>query len=555
MDSNIRITGEAGQGVQTVGSLLTAAFAAMGLHVYSTQSYMSRIRGGVNSCDIRISDTELFSPREKADLLVALNAESLGVYRGTLASGGAILFDGATADGVISLDMAHAAKEAGGTKLMSNTVAAGAALTLLGYDVEALSGLLEKQFRKKGEDIVKANIACAKKGAEAVAGRKGVVKAPAANGRPFGVVTSGGNAVGLSAAVSGVKVASSYPMTPSTAVFNFLAGAGDKYGIVVEQAEDEIAAVNLICGATYAGVPAMTTTSGGGFALMVEGLALAGMLELPVFILLSQRPGPATGLPTRTAQEDLLFAVNAGHGVFTRAIFAPGGIAQAYDLTRRALETAHKFQTPAIIMTDQFLIDLEKNIPALSDKYDPIDRRILENPPADYERYEITADGISPRALPGGGVFVVVDSDEHTTDGHLTEDLEVRIRMQDKRLRKSNGILAESLAPEVYPDPADSDEALVCWGSTYGPCREAVDILKARGRKVCMVHFAQVWPIDPAKAAPVLKGRKVTAVEGNCNAQLALLLKQAGVLDDYKTILRYDGLPFTAEYIVREAER
>jgi 2-oxoglutarate ferredoxin oxidoreductase subunit alpha len=533
--------------------MLTSALASVGLHVYSTQSYMSRVRGGVNSYDIRISDRVLFSPREKADLLVALNEESLESERGGVAEGGVVVYDGKSAEGVtIGFDMADAAKSAGGTPQMANSIAAGVAFTLLGLDTDSLCKVLFDLFGKKKPDVAELNCVCARKGAELAAQWRGLVKPPP-RGAPSGEVISGSDAIGLSAAVSGVKVVCSYPMTPSTGAFTQLAALADEYGIVVEQAEDEIAAINMVCGAAFAGVPAMTTTSGGGFALMVEGLSLSGMLELPAVILLSQRPGPATGLPTRTAQQDLHFAVFAGHGEFARAVYAPGTIAQGYELMRVTLETAHRYQTPAIIMVDQFITDLQQNVPAPGRAPDPIDRRILEKPPADYVRYEVTDDGVSPRAIPGSGAFVVVDSDEHTPDGHITEDLNVRVIMQDKRMRKAAGLLAETLDPEIYPAPAA--EVFLCWGSTYGPCREAVDILRSRGRDVCLAHYPQVWPIDPAKASAPLKGRKVTAVEGSFGAQFAALLKMAGALGDYSEITRYDGLPFTAEYIVREAEK
>ncbi len=547
MDTNIRICGEAGQGVQTTGNLLIRALAAGGVHVLGSQSYMSRIRGGANSFDIRVSDRELFSPRASADLVIALTDEALEHFRGGAGAGALIVFDGeGDSKGALGLPLTGAAREAGGSALMVNTVAAGAALALLGYGIDGLKEMLTAQFGKKGDEVVAANVACAERGAELVADRRGAVAAPAA-AESFGAVTSGSEAVGLGAAVSGVKVTASYPMTPSTGVFTFLAQHADEYGIVVEQAEDEIAAINMICGAAYAGAPAMTTTSGGGFALMGEGLSLAGMLELPVLVMDSQRPGPATGLPTRTGQEDLKMVVHSGHGEFPRAVFAPGTHRQCYDLARRALETAHRFQTPVVLMIDQFLADLQKNVAPLPSAPDPIDRCVLTDPPADYRRYAVTESGVSPRALPGSGPFVLADSDEHTEDGHITEDLDVRIRLQDKRMRKGRAMAAEVMDPEVYPAPAA--EVLLSWGSSYGPCREAVDVLREGGREVCAVHFPQVWPINAAAAKRHLEGRKVFAVEGNATAQFADLLRAAGALEDFQPLVRYDGLPFTGEEI------
>jgi len=296
MDTNVVICGEAGQGVQTVGALLLNALTAMGLHVYGTQSYHSRIRGGENNFDVRISDKELFSAREKVDLMVALTEEGLENNRNRVAEEGIIVFDG-RADGVISLDLAEAASAAGGSKQMANSVALGVIMTIQGYETGELEKLIEKQFGKKGEDVVSQNISCVKKGVELIEDRKGSVEAPGTS-EPAGEAVNGAQVIGLAADTAGVKVVCSYPMSPSTGVFTYLAGVSDKYRIAVEQAEDEIAAINVVCGATYAGVPAMTTTSGGGFALMAEGLSLAGMMELPAVIMIGQRPGPSTGLPT-----------------------------------------------------------------------------------------------------------------------------------------------------------------------------------------------------------------------------------------------------------------
>jgi len=546
MEANIRIAGEAGQGVQSAGELLTSAFHEMGLHVFSTQSYMSRIRGGVNSFDIRISDEELHSGREECDILAALTAESFAAEIGKVSRGGVAALDGDAGPDALSLDMTGAAKEAGGARMVGS-VAAGIVFALLGYDSAALKKMMEKAYEKKGPEAVAGNEAAAEKGAAMAEGHRGIIRTPQPSARS-GELYSGSEAVGLGAATAGVKVVCSYPMTPSTGALTYLASVADRYRIVVEQAEDEICAANLICGAAYAGAAAMTTTSGGGFALMAEGLSLAGMLELPIVIMLSQRPGPATGLPTRTGQEDLLFAVHAGHGEFPKIIYAPGTIGQAYEMTRRAFESAHKFQTPAIVMTDQFLTDAKKNIPELPAELDLVDRHIEKAPSADYVRYAVTDSGVSPRALPGGEAFVVCASDEHTEDGHLTEDLTARKAMQDKRMRKAALAAAEAMPPEFYPEPEET--VLLCWGSTYGPCREAVDILRAKGRKVCMAHFAQVWPVW-AGAGGALEGRRVVSVEGNSTAQFALLLRQCGAISQFDSILRYDGLPFTGAEIAR----
>ncbi len=566
MDLLIRIAGEAGQGVQTTGNLLVSAFAEMGLHVFAIKSYMSRIRGGLNWFDVRIGDAALYAGREEADVLVALTDEALDTLQPHVTDGGAVLFDADPDDedadapeGCLCIPLTDIAKETGGSAVMANAVAAGAVFALLEYDLSALTDYFSTAFKKKGEETIEANTTCAEAGAERVGDAAGSVDAPQPEGEAVSIA-GGTDAVGLAAATAGVKFANAYPMTPATGVLTYLAGVDEQYGMVVEQAEDEIAAVNMVCGATYAGVPALTMTSGGGFALMAEGLSLAGILELPLVIVLAQRPGPATGLPTRTAQQDLLFALHAGHGEFPRAVFAPGTPEQAYDLTRRALETAHKYQAPVLLMTDQYLADLVMDTPPLDDSVRPIDRYIVTDAGADYVRYAVTDDGISPRAVPGGEAMVVVDSDVHTEDGHITEDLEAHLRLQEKRMRKLEGMRAEALPPDRY-GPEDADHLLLCWGSTWGPCREAVDMLNENGGRAAMLHFPQVWPLD-ADAVKKAVGSggdeggpdRITVVEGNQTGQFRTVLSEAGIALEAESLTKYDGLPFTAADIVERIQ-
>lgn len=553
MELNIRIAGEAGQGIQTTGELLVDAFASMGLWVFATQSYMSRIRGGLNWYDVRVADYRITSSREDADILVALTEEALATLRPEVVEGGLILFDGDEAEDAVAINFTKIARDEGGSEVMANSVAGGAIFAMLGYDLAPLEALLEATFHKKGEQVVEANRTLVRRGAELTGEQAASVAAPQPADAPRQAL-DGTEATGLSAAVSGVKFVASYPMTPSTGVFTFLAQHADEYRIVVEQAEDEVAAINFVCGATYAGVPALTTTSGGGLALMSEGLSLAGMLELPAVIMLGMRPAPATGLPTRTAQGDLLFALRTGHGEFPRALFAPGHPQQAYELMRRTLETAHRFQTPCIFMTDQYLQDLKLNAEPLDATYHPIDRSIVEAGEG-YRRYEITDSGVSSRAIPGGEAFVVVDSDEHDEEGHITEDLEVAQAMMDKRRRKFDGMVAEALPPELYRDEDHALTLLICWGSTWLPCREAVDLLRMRGHSVAMLHFAQLWPLNREAVRERLGTReRVICVEGNAWGQLASVLREQGIIGEVELLTRYDGLPFTAMEIAARVE-
>ncbi|MCA1808702.1 MAG: 2-oxoacid:acceptor oxidoreductase family protein [Lentisphaerae bacterium] len=502
-DILIRIAGEAGQGVDTTGNMLLGGLSGLGVHLLSTQSFMSRIRGGLNWCDLRVSERECFAGKEQADLLVSFTEVSGEVLSQNIASGGTHLHNceaASTAD-IVSLHATEIAKKLTGSALAANSVMAGAVFALLGYPVDTLCAYLEKSFGPKGRDLADANAKCARAGHSHI-GEAGLwerLHAPPQSGSMAGQLWSGAAALGLGAATAGVKFVAAYPMSPSTATLGWLAEKADLYGILVEQAEDEIAAINMVCGATYAGVPALTTTSGGGFALMAEGLSLAGMMELPAVVVIAQRPGPATGMPTRTAQQDLQFALRAGHGEFPRAIYAPGTVAQCYSLMRMALQTAHRHQTPALLLTDQFLQDMQKLVPPFPETDAPIDRCLAEDADADYQRYRLPADGgLSPRAIPGGAARVVVDSDEHDAAGHLSEDFQARISQQDKR----------------------------------------------------MVHASQVWPLSPEAWKPRLIGRRrICCVEGNQTAQFYALLRETGILAQAETLLRYDGLPFTGAEI------
>ena len=553
-DILIRIAGEAGQGVVTAGNTVLGGLAGMGVHLLATQSYMSRIRGGLNWTDIRVSEQETFCGREQADLLVSLTDVAGGILSGSLAPGGIHLHSGETADAdnCISLPAEKMAGELTGSTLAANSVTAGAVFALLGYPEDALCDYLEKSFGRKSRELAEGNVKCARAGHAHIraAGWWERLYAPPRSAAVSGQIWSGAAALGLGAATAGVKFVTAYPMSPSTATLAWLAGKADGCGMLVEQAEDEIAAINMVCGAVYAGVPALTMTSGGGFALMAEGVSLAGMMELPAVVVIAQRPGPATGMPTRTAQQDLQFALRAGHGEFARAVFAPGTVEQSYTLMRAALQTAHRYQTPVLLLTDQFLQDVQKLVPAFAETDAPIDRCLAPDADAAYARYRLAAGGVSPRAIPGGKARVVVDSDEHDSAGHLSEDFRVRIAQQDKRMAKIDAMQAAALPPTFY----GADNAgilLICWGSCYGPVREAVDALNAAGRPTALLHAAQVWPLDSEAWKPFLLGRRsIYCVECNQTAQFASLLRETGILTTVESLVRYDGLPFTGAELV-----
>jgi 2-oxoglutarate ferredoxin oxidoreductase subunit alpha len=293
----------------------------------------------------------------------------------------------------------------------------------------------------------------------------------------------------------------------------------------------------------------MVTTSGGGFALMTEGLSLAGMLESPLVIHLAQRPGPATGLPTRTEQGDLELALYAGHGEFPRIIFAPGTLEDGFCLTQKAFNLADKFQVPVFVLTDQYFIDSYYNTSPFSLKDLKIEKHLVETS-EDYQRYKPTENGISPRGIPGFGQgLVCVDSDEHDHQGHITEDLALRTEMVDKRLKKLDSIKREIIPPRLLGQ--DSYKNLViCWGSTFNIVCEAINNL---GRDdTAILHFSQVYPLPGGLKELVNKAEKTIVVENNATAQFARLLKIHSDINVDHSVLKYDGLCFASDTLAEQ---
>ncbi|MBC8412298.1 MAG: 2-oxoacid:acceptor oxidoreductase subunit alpha [Nitrospira sp.] len=567
MDYTLRICGQAGQGIQTIGGSLARYFARSGYHIFTNKDYESRVRGGHNYYQLRVSDMPVISSLDRIDILVALDAVSLEIYRIDLKDEGHLIYDSKSLhqeykqDNYLDIPFEILAAESGGSKIMSNSVATGAILGLLGMDLEILNGIIRESFAKKEQSIQDSNIAAA------AAGHQFAVKActscpltaDTVNNNPR-MLISGSDAIGLGAVASGLKFYSAYPMTPSTGIMNYIADKEVEYGIIVEQAEDEIAAINMALGASYAGVRSMTGTSGGGFALMTEGLSLAGITETPIVIALAQRPGPATGLPTRTEQGDLNFALHAGHGEFPRVILAPGSPEQAFYLTNKAFGLAEKYQVPVIILTDQYLADSEWT-------YDGFDTSRLHNHDQrlrgealanmnNYKRYACTDSGVTPMAVPGESVnLVVVDSDEHNEEGHMIEDAATRNLMMDKRIFKKLPHIREEISAPAYYGSEKPEIVLVGWGSTYGVLKETVQILSGE-YEAAMLHFSEIYPlpeIEKLDYAEIIRKASVSlCIENNATGQFERLLRAEAGISFTGNIRKYDGRPFSADGLTGE---
>lgn len=553
---NILIAGEAGQGLVTVGQLLAKSLVRSGYFITVTQSYLSRIRGGYNSYAIRVGINEVIAPQETVDLLVAMNEDAVFRHREALSPTGYVVLDQDSkfnGDTFLKVPFKDLAQER-----FLNIAALGVVGSLLDLDPDVMAKIVDDFFGKKNARLAEEN-----KRALDAATAWATANAPSkpsltAIGKPRRRLMMNGNeAIALGAISAGLRFYAFYPMSPSTPIGLTLAGHAQEMGLIVEQAEDEIAAINMALGASFAGAPSMVSTSGGGFALMTEGVSLAAMTETPIVIVVAQRPGPATGLPTRTEQADLEMVLHAGHGEFPRAVFSPGTVEECFHLTRKAMEMAERYQGPVFVLTDQFLADSYRAVsPFEMGGLSPI--RVGNTPTGElpYKRYRITENGISPRLFPGmTESLVIVDSDEHTEDGHITEDLSVRKRMVEKRLKKEEGMRNEIIPPDIRIN-GRPDLLLISWGSSRGAVFEAASRKRANRKNVATIHFSQVWPLVLEPLVQHLKeARQVVCIESNATGQLARLIRRETGYEIKRKVLRYDGLPFTPEYILREIQQ
>lgn len=552
---NLLIGGAAGQGIDTTAVMLEKLLKRSGYSVFTSRDFMSRIRGGHNFSLIRFATEPLMSHSNRLDGIIALNDETIELHKDELNENGFILCDASlkTIDPrIIRIDMDEKAKALGNQRV-SGSIAVGVILKLFGENTDHVSEVLTTLLEEKYLDI---NLKAVREGYDNVDKRFDHLQGKHSDD----IILSGAKACSLGAIAAGLRFYSAYPMSPSTSVMEYLSSKSDALGIVVEQAEDEIAAINMAIGASYAGACAMTGTSGGGFCLMVEALGLSGIAEVPLVVVNVQRPGPSTGLPTRTEQSDLKFVISASHGEFPRMVIALRNHADAFYQTARAFHLAEKYQIPVVVLSDQYLADSSATVEAFDiNKVTPVkagakDADISE---AAYLRYRYTEKGISPRTIPGGANnFSVIDSDEHDERGWITESAEVRTRMMDKRMKKLD-MLREELQEPDFLGPETFEILLVGWGSTYGPISEAVTLLnKKNDNKYAAVVFGDVFPL-PQKLLKekVAIARQVINVEQNATGQLAdLVREQTGIIFS-GSVLKYDGRQISGEEIAERILR
>ncbi|UCE44266.1 MAG: 2-oxoacid:acceptor oxidoreductase subunit alpha, partial [Candidatus Bathyarchaeota archaeon] len=572
----VMIGGEAGAGITRSGFLFAKACLRGGLHVFGTNDYQSLIRGGHNFYVARVDAEEIYSQADTIDLLLALNKETVLLHKNGLVPGGGIMYDeeevsvsdeelGRDDLKLYSVPLKKVVKELEGPLIMRNTVALGAAVSLVDYDLEILTGLMKDVFKPK---VAELNIKAAKIGYDYAHDHYGgdfeyQLKRTSAAEKRWMFLT-GNEAVGLGAIRAGCKFYAAYPMTPATPLLHFMAPLDRKYGMIVIQVESEIAAINMVAGASFAGARAMTATSGGGFCLMSEGLGMTGMTETPAVIMLAQRPGPSTGLPTYSGQGDLRFAIHASQGEFPRVVIAPGDVEECVYKTMEAFNLAEKFQIPAILITDKYLVESHGAAELFDQKRIGIDRGPLLTKDEyvgeeEYKRHKFTEDGVSPRAMPGMRRAIVrTSADEHDERGYTTDDPQLTTEMYDKRFKKFDALVRELRNYETtkFYGPAEADATILGWGSTKGPVREAMKLLSKEGLKVNYLQIVYLYPFPSADVQGILKSaEKTVVVENNKTSQLSSLIREHCLMSvDYK-ILKYDGRPFGPRELKQKIKR
>jgi 2-oxoglutarate ferredoxin oxidoreductase subunit alpha len=567
------VGGEAGAGISRSGFLFAKTCLRGGLYVFGANDYQSLIRGGHNFYTVRTETEKVYSQADKIDLLIALNKETILFHKDELVKSAGVIYDQdqitVTKEELerddlklYSVPLRNIVKALQGPQIMENTVALGAANALLDYDLELLNGVLRDTFNPKVAD---QNIQAANQGynyAKENYGNSFGYKLEKTNlAEKHRIFLTGDEAIALGALNAGCKLYAAYPMTPATPILHFLALLDRKYKMIVIQTESEIAAINMVAGASFAGVRSMTATSGGGFCLMTEGLGMVGMTETSPVIVLVQRPGPSTGLPTYSAQGDLRFVIHASQGEFPRIVIAPGDVEESFYMTVEAFNLAEQFQMPAIIITDKYLAESNQTTELFNQNITEIDRGKLitttdYTKKDEYARHRFTEDGISLRGIPGTkNIIVRTNADEHNELGYTTEDSILATKMTDKRFKKLQ-ILIEKLenyeTVKFFYSP-DADATIVGWGSTKGPIREAIKILSEEGVKLNFLQILYLHPFPSQKVENILKiAKKTIIVENNKTSQLSSLIQENVLTTVNHKILKYDGRPFNPEELAKQ---
>lgn len=558
----VKIGGQAGQGIKAAGLMLAKVATRAGFYIYNHIEYPSLIRGGHNVIQVNISQEPIGAPRQTSNFLIALNQESINLHFDKLAPGSGILYD---SDDKLDLSkvsrkinlfptpLSKLAQESGGGELCINTVALGALIGHLDGRLSTLKDLVSEEFADKDLQVIKTNQQAAEAGFNyALKNFADKIKKILTPHEPISpkMIVTGNEAAALGAIAAGLQFAAIYPMSPISNILHVLAANQEKFGFIYKQPEDEIAAINMAIGASFAGVRSMVATSGGGFCLMTEGLGLSGMTETPLVIIEGMRASPATGLATWSEQGDLRFVLHAHQGEFPRIVLAPGDAQEAFYLTMQAFNLADKYQTPVIVLLDKNLCENDQSFEMFDIVNYQIDRgRLVTDRQNNYQRYQLSPAGVSDRATPGSGNFLIANSDEHDEAGYSNEEIKNRNSQMQKRMKKLETCAKLDMpAPQLY-GPENAAVTIVSWGSNKGSILAALKHFE----NVNFLHLTWLSPFPSEAVKKILsKSHSIIDVECNYSGQLTGLVREKTGIEVSDKLLKYDGRPIYPEEIVEK---
>lgn len=559
----IAMGGEAGHGINSTGLSFSKIAVRSGYRIFNYFEYPSIIRGGHTLFRSTFSEDDLFSSYSSIDFLVTMNQESMNVDSAFLNDGAYILYDGDQVKVLpaninrfrpLNMPLAKIALE-NGNILLRDTVVLGAIGALLKADKKLMVEIVNEEYKRKDDKVREQNVKAIEAGYDyAVANFASAIKPLMVKKSKISkkMVVTGNEASALGALAAGLQFVSIYPMTPITNILHTLAPLQAEYNFVYKQPEDEIAAINLAIGASFAGARSLTATSGGGYCLITEGIGLAGMTETPLVVIEGMRGGPSTGMPTWNEQSDLKFVLNGHHGEIPKIVLTAGDAAEAHQLVFDAFNLADKYQTPVIVIIDKqiceshFCVDPFKNL-------GKIDRgSYTEKSIPDYGRFNFSENGISLRAPAGSANHVLANSDEHNEHGYTSEDAHVRDMMMGKRMKKMLTCEQEDMKGPVWYGPKDAELTVVTWGSTKGSVLEAMKELP----NVNMLYFTWMSPFPTEMAKIELgKAKRLINIEGNHSAQLGGLIAEMTGVRINDNLLKHDGRPFFPEELIIEINK
>ncbi len=552
----VKFAGQSGQGINTIGMMFTKAINTLGLKLFSTREYPSLIKGGIACYQTDISVKEVNCSSEFTNILCTLADVGLHKYFKDIREGGVLICDSkkvnlaeeereyieANGITVIVLDCKSIALSNGGTEIMSNAVLLGCLWGVLNQDVNILSTTIEKILSKKNIDM-EAERACINAGYDiGIKSENSSITLPVAEKREERMIISGNEGIALGALAGGMRAYFGYPMTPATSLFKYFGDTADRTKVIVKQAENEITAVQMALGSMYMGTRSLVATSGGGFDLMIESISCAGITETPLVIVLSQRVGAGTGVPTWTGSGDINTAVKGGHGDFPRCVIAVSDLPSSFTFVQTAFNIAEKYQMPVILLTEKQISESSFSISTLP-KNIPLIRGLQQ----DTLRYKITESGISPRWIPDISAKTYLhNSDEHSEDGSVTEESKEIIDMSEKRARKI--ITLENEIPE--PEYIGTENASVVFVGSGSSKNAVIDALNL-DENIAYLDYKYIYPTKTNALQSIVEaGKRIILIENNQTGQLGSLITEKCGYQFKEKLLKFDGRPFFIDDIL-----